>query len=412
MSRAANPQYPRHAEAQIRAALKDTPVVLVNGPRQAGKTTLARQFEGGKRIYHTLDDATVLQGALADPAGFVRDMDSAIIDEIQRAPALLPAIKKSVDEDRRPGRFLLTGSANLLTLPTVSESLAGRMAIITLLPLSPAEVDGRRPDFIERLFAGRFAGPEHLRVGRDLVELVLAGGYPEMLKRTDSRRRQAWARDYLRAIVSRDVREIAEVEKLDQIPRLLRALGLHAAQLANFSQLGGRAGMDDKTTRKYVALLEQLFLVRRLEPWSRSRMKRLIKTPKLHLFDSGLLAALTSTTAAVIAGDRGRFGPLLESFVFSELEKQIAWRDEPCALYFYRDRDRFEVDFVLESDSGQIAGVEVKAAASVGQDDFNGLKKLAAASGKAFSAGVVLYDGETIVPFGDQLYAVPLSCFW
>lgn len=409
---AENTRYPRFAEAQIRAALKDTPVVLVNGPRQSGKTTLVQQFSDKRRAYRTLDDATVLEGALANPAGFIRELDKAVIDEIQRSPVLLPAIKKAVDEDRRPGRFLLTGSANLLTLPRVSESLAGRMEVITLLPLSRAEIRGRKPRFLPEAFAGEISRPSETRVGRDLVDLVLTGGYPEMLRRSDPKRRQAWARDYLQAIVRRDVRDIAEIEKLEQIPRLLRTLGFHAAQLANFSQLGGRIGMDDKTTRKYLAVLEQLFLIRRIEPWSHNRLKRLIKTPKIHFYDSGLLAALTATTAAIITKDRSRFGSILESFVFSELAKQISWLDESGTVHFYRDRDQVEVDFVIENDPGMIVGIEVKATASVGANDFAGLKKLADGCGASFRAGIVLYDGDIVVPFGDRLYAAPISCLW
>lgn len=404
--------FPRFATQIVDTALKDTPVVMVTGPRQCGKTTLVRNLVAGSREFITMDDDTVLAAARNDPTGLVRDLDRTTIDEVQRAPDLLRAIKRSVDEDRRAGRFLLTGSANILALPQVSESLAGRMEIVSLLPLSRAEIRGRRPTFLSAAFAGRIDKPAETMVGKDLVEAVLIGGYPEMLRRKDSKRRQTWALDYTKAIVQRDVRDIAEVEKLDQMPRLLRVLANHSGQLTNFTQIGGQIGFDDKTTRKYVGILEQLFLVRRLEPWFRNRLKRLIKTSKLHFLDSGLLGALLGVTAERVARDRSIFGPLLETFVFAEVLKQSSWLNESYALYHYRDKDQDEVDLVIETGSGTLIGIEVKAAATVNADDFRGLRKLASASGDDFKLGVVLYDGERTVPFGDQLFAAPTSCLW
>jgi predicted AAA+ superfamily ATPase len=263
---------------------------MVNGPRQCGKTTMVRELASRNRTYVTLDDDTVLQSVRNDPSGFARGLDMAIVDEVQRAPELLRAIKKSVDADRRPGRFLLTGSANVLALPQVSESLAGRMEIITLLPLGRSEILGRPAMFLENALAGKIANPLEIIIGDDLVGTALVGGYPEMLRRKDRKRRRAWARDYIKAIVERDIRDIADLDKLAQMPRLLQVLAHHSGHLTNFSQLGGQIGLDDKTTRKYVTILEQLFLVHRVEPWFRNQLKRLVKTPKLHFIDSGLLA--------------------------------------------------------------------------------------------------------------------------
>ena len=402
----------RFSAGRVATALKDTPVVMVNGPRQSGKTTLVRDLVAGKRAFFTLDDETVLEGARQDPTGFMRGLDHTTIDEVQRAPDLLRAIKKSVDQDRRPGRFLITGSANLLTLPTVSESLAGRMEVVTLLPLSPAEIRGRRPAFLRKALTGALVRPPEVMIGDALVHAVLTGGYPEMLRRGESGRRQAWAREYVRAIVERDVRDIADVERLDQMPRLLRVLAHHSGQLTNFAQIGGQNGLDDKTTKKYVAILEQLFLVRRLEPWFRNRLKRLVKTPKLHVLDSGLLAALLGATAERIVRDRSIFGPLLEAFVFSEVLKQGTWLDEACTLSHYRDKDQDEVDIVIENETAGLVGIEVKAAATVNARDFKGLRKLADATGGALRLGLVLYDGEHTVPFGERLFAAPVSCVW
>jgi len=404
--------YPRYAAAQVATALGDTPVVLVTGPRQCGKTTLVRDQVRGKREFLTMDDDTVLASARSDPAGLVRGLDKATIDEVQRAPDLLRSIKRSVDVDRRAGRFLLTGSANLLTVPQVSESLAGRMEIVNLLPLSQAEIHRRKPAFLKAAFKGKLGKPGEAMTGKDLVEAVLTGGYPEMLRRKHPERRRAWARDYIRAIVQRDVRDIAEVEKLDQMPRLLQVLAQQSGQLTNFTQMGGQVGFDDKTTRKYVAILEQLFLVRRLEPWFRNRLKRLIKTPKIHFLDSGLLATLLGATAEGVRKDRAIFGRLLETFVFSEVLKQMPFMETGCTLYHYRDKDQDEVDIVIEDSAGALVGIEVKAGATVNSGDFKGLRKMADASGDDFKLGLALYDGERAVPFGNRLFAAPLSCLW
>jgi hypothetical protein len=348
----------------------------------------------------------------ADPAGFLRSLDRAVIDEVQRAPELLRGIKRSVDSDRQPGRFLLTGSANVLTLPQAAESLAGRMEVVTLLPLSLGEMRRIKPSFLQNAFAGKVRNASDLLVGEDLTTLVLTGGYPEMLERSDPKRRQAWAREYLRALVQRDVRDIAEIEKLDRMTRLLQILAQHSGRLVNLSQIGGQIGLDDKTVGRYVTILEQLFITRRVDPWFRNRLKRLLKTPRLHFLDSGLLAAILGATAQGIAADRSMLGPLLETFVFAELAKQTEWFDEPCALHHYRDKDQDEVDLIIESGAGAIIGFEVKAAASVTGADFKGLRKVANACGTDFKLGAVLYDGDAVVPFGERLYAVPVSCLW
>jgi predicted AAA+ superfamily ATPase len=212
--------------------------------------------------------------------------------------------------------------------------------------------------------------------------------------------------------VQRDVRDIADVERLDQMPRLLQVLAHHSGQLTNFTQIGGQIGFDDKTTRKYVAILEQLFLVRRVEPWFQNRLKRLIKTPKLHFIDSGLLSALLGATPERIAKDRSALGSLLETFVISEILKQVSWFDEGCTVWHYRDKDQDEVDLVIEAGSGAMVGLEVKASATVNAGDFKGLRKLAGACGDDFKLGLLVYDGERTAPFGERLFAGPVSCLW
>lgn len=403
--------YPRFLVPRIEEALADTPVVLIGGPRQSGKTTLARQLAAG-RVFLTLDDAPTLHAAQADPVGLIRSHDTMVIDEIQRAPGLLLAIKQSVDADRRPGRFLLTGSANLMTLPLVADSLAGRIENQVLLPLAQSEIAGAAGcrDWIDQVFAGRIPHPAASRV--DVVERVLRGGYPEALARATPRRRQAWARQYADMLLRRDIRDLVRMDKTEHLPRLLAMLAQVSGQLCNFTQLGSQIGLDHKTVAKYLAVFEQLFLMQRVPAWSGNRLSRLVKTAKLQFIDSGLLAALLEIAEISTIHHRARFGQLLESFVFGELLKFCTWSERRYAMYFYRDKNQREVDFVLEDAQGSILGIEVKAAATVGGNDFAGLRQLAALATDRFAAGIVLYDGDTTLPFGPNLWAVPLGTLW
>ncbi|HZH02631.1 MAG TPA: ATP-binding protein [Myxococcaceae bacterium] len=405
--------YPRFIDRRVREVLADTPVAALNGPRQSGKSTLAMTFAGEKRQYVTLDDQATMVSARRDPVGFIRELDRAVIDEVQRVPELLLAIKKSVDEDRRPGRFLLTGSADLLAVPTVGDSLAGRMEVIPLYPLSRGEVLGRKvPTFLRQVFSGRVPEPAERLLGGWLTSVVLAGGYPEVLARRTDRRRRDWRRAYVQALAKRDVRDISSAEKLDHFPRLIEALAHFSGQLVNLSSVGGELGIDHKTADRYLTILEHLFLVRRVRPWFGNARKRMVKTPKLHFLDSGLWAAVRGVTPLKLKVDRSLFGPALETFVHAELVKQSSWAEERVSLFHYRDKDTVEVDFVLEDEGGGVVGIEVKAAASVGAGDFKGLARLAALAGKDFRAGVLLYDGERKLPFGDRLFAAPVSCLW
>lgn len=404
--------FERFVERRAEEALLDTPVVLVVGPRRAGKTTLVRKMGAVGRSYITLDDQTVLEAAQSDPVGFIRGMDKAIIDEVQRAPNLLLAIKKSVDDDYRPGRFLLTGSANVMTLPRVADSLAGRMETIQMLPLARSEIAGRPPRFLERLFDRQLLKPADAVIGDHLVRLVLLGGFPEAISRESERRRQDWLRSYLTSILTRDLRDIATVEKLTELPKFVRLLAEYSGQLVNYSKFGAGINVSHKTGQRYVALLEQVFLIATLQPWFTNSLKRIVKTPKLHFLDSGLLAAVHGLTFDRVKADRGALGALLETFVFSEILKLMTASDLRLTPHHFRDRDMREVDIVLERDDGMIAGIEVKASATVRSSDFSGLRALAEASGDRFAFGVVLYDSAEVVPFGDRLVAAPLSCLW
>ena len=404
--------YPRWIEPRIDEALLDTPVVLLAGPRQAGKTTLVRQFAERGLHYLTLDDELTLLSAREDPVGMIRNLDRAVIDEIQRVPQLLLAIKKSVDEDRRPGRFLLTGSANLMVLPAVADSLAGRMETLMLLPLSQSEIENRPANWIDRVFAGEILTANPPVLGSNLVERVLRGGYPEAVARPTEKRRTAWARQYIDAIIQRDVRDVAEIDKLDQLPRFLRALAQTAGQMCNYSELGGQVGLDGKTVSRYISVFEQMYLLKRIDVWARNRLKRVVKTPKLQFIDSGLLGMLTNISHKDVQLDKTGYGHILESFVFGELLKHTTTSDDDYRLLYYKDADKFEVDVVIENSAGQLVGVEVKASATVKERDLRGLKKLASLSGDQFTAGVLLYDGDETMPLGSNLWAAPLSTLW
>lgn len=406
------PLYHRLIQARIDEARSDTPVVLVAGPRQAGKTTLVRQVAGQGLRYLTLDDELTLLSASEDPTGMIRGLDRVVIDEIQRAPQLLLAIKKSVDEDRRPGRFLLTGSANLMGLPTVADSLAGRMETLTLLPLSQSELRGNTSNWIDHAFAGKLLEVSAPMTGEDLVEAVLRGGYPEALSRATARRRTAWARQYIDALIQRDVLDVASIDKLDQLPRFLRSLAQVSGQMCNYTQLGGQVGLDSKTAARYVGVFEQMYLLKRIEVWARNRLSRMVKTPKLQFIDSGLLSTLLNLDTTEVQQDRSRFGHVLETFVHSELLKHVTTAEGNYQLLYYRDLDKFEVDIVIENSAEQLIGVEIKASATVKESDLRGLKKLASVAGKQFKLGVLLYDGTETLPLGDGLWAAPLSTLW
>jgi predicted AAA+ superfamily ATPase len=402
----------RHQEERIHQALQDTRVVLLAGPRQAGKTTLAKKLSSRELKFRTLDDPTALAIARSDPVGFIQGGDRMVIDEIQRAPDLLLAIKRSVDEDPRPGRFLLTGSANLMMLPKVADSLAGRMSVIDLLPFSAAEMAGECSRFLSQSFGGAPPRTDRPLGLQALQELVLSGGYPEARSRATWQRRQAWLLDYAKATVERDVHEIAQVDKLRELPRLLRTLAHHSGQLVNHSKVSASLGLTHVTAQRYTGIFEQLYLLRTLPAWAGGGLSRLTRTPKLHFLDSGLLAALRGVTPATLAENRTEFGAILETFVFTELLKQASLETGRFVFSHFRDKEHHEVDVVIEDDAMNVVGIEVKAAATITHKDFEGLRLLATATDKRFRAGIVLYDGKETLPFGERLWAAPISSLW
>ncbi len=365
------------------AALTDTPVVFLNGARQTGKSTLVRDLAEGERParYLTFDDATVLAAARHDPAGFVAGLEGpVIIDEVQHVPDIFPALKLAVDRDRQPGRFLLTGSANILLLPRVSESLAGRMEILTLWPLSQGEIEGVEDNLIDRLFSAQFALPHTSLKGAgtraDLLDRVTRGGYPEALGRKTEERRREWFGSYITTILQRDVREMANIEGLTELPRALTLLATRASSLHNLADISRSIDIPQTTLKRYLTLLETTFLLSPLPAWSSNLGKRLVKAPKLALSDTGLLTYLLGADRERLEEDSSVLGRALENFVVTELRKQSSWSKTKPQLFHFRTQSGQEVDVIMEDAGGHLVGVEVKASATVTSSDFKGLHAL------------------------------------
>lgn len=410
----------RVALHRLEEALADSPVVLVHGARQCGKSTLARVIaDAHDYAYLTFDDETTRAAAESDPIGFIAAAPPRLVlDEVQRVPSLFVTLKAAVDRERRPGRFLLTGSANVLLLPALADSLAGRMEVVRLHPLSQREVakTTARPGLLERLFAGTLAtaSSRHRgeRLGSALGARIVAGGFPPALERKDERRRAAWYASYGDAVLQRDVRELAKVRSLDVMPKLLATAATQTARLFNVAELAAPFQLSRPTIAEYMTLLGRLFLVDLLPPWHDNRLSRLVKTPKLHMADTGLAAALLGVDEDSLAADRPLLGQLAESFVMQELAREASGSPHPFSFFHYRDKDQVEVDVVITRGAREVAGVEVKASATVVASDFRGLRRLAEITGARFRGGVVLHDGEQTLPFGDKLFAVPFRALW
>lgn len=409
------PSYlPRRMHAALEEALADTPVVCVLGPRQIGKSTLVQRF-APDRAYISLDDASFALTAKSDPVGFVNGLpDFITLDEVQQIPELMPAIKLAVDRDRRPGRFLLTGSANLLLLPTLSESLAGRMEIIRLHPLAESEKQQQAGNFLENFLAGKLQAeirPSDPDSAHTLARQLLAGGYPEAFRRSPARAR-VWHRQYLEAIMERDVKSVAQIRDIEGLARTLELLAQQSGALLNVSRLGDALSIARATVDHYLAVLQRLFLIRLIPAWHRNHAKRLVKAPKVHLTDSGLAATLMDLHGQDWNSHRERFGHLLETFVVQQLAAQAAWTDPALKLFHYRDKDQVEVDCVLTRGS-RVWGVEVKASQSISKQESRGLVRLAEQAGEDFQRGIVFYGGNSIIRLGDdRFFAVPISKLW
>jgi predicted AAA+ superfamily ATPase len=404
----------RHSEGLIIEALADTRVVLVTGPRQCGKSTLVSLVAKGRQAeWRNLDTAATRQAAIADPAGFVDSGELMVIDEIQRVPELLLAIKEQVDSDPRPGRYLLTGSARVLALRGLPDTLPGRIESIELWPFSQGEIDGAADGFVDAIFGQGEALALESEISRqEYADRVVRGGFPEALARTNPRRRERFFDSYLADLVARDVSQLSEIERTAEMRALIRLLAARSGQLLVVNAVSSEAGLPASTVHRYLGLLEEVFLVKRIPAWSRNVSTRAIGTPKLAFVDSGIAANLLGAEVRSLLRPGGQFGPLLEGFVLMELARQLTWSRERAELFHYRTKDKVEVDAVLENRQGKVVGIEVKASSTVGPGDFRGLRHLAERIGGDFIAGLVLYTGTQTLSFGPRLRAMPVGALW
>jgi hypothetical protein len=408
----------RHIIDRLLDGLADTPAVLVNGARQTGKSTLVQSTELAEqsRQYLTFDDPGILAAAKRDPNGFVAGLNTAVtLDEVQHVPELFPVIKAAIDRNRQSGRFLLTGSANVMLLPKLSESLAGRMEVLTLWPFSQGEMRGVRESFVDTLFSQKsvgWTGKTATARREELLETILAGGYPLAVARQSATRRDAWFQSYVMTMLQRDIRDLANIADVTAVPRLLSVVAARAGGLLNFADLSRSVALPQTTLKRYFALLEATFLVQLLRPWARNLGKRIIQTPKVYLNDTGLLAHLLGATVDRLKAEGNLAGAVLENFVLMELRKQSTWSATQPELFYWRTASGQEVDVVLEDRAGRVAGVEIKAAATLSGNDVRGLQGLATAAGKHWVRGVVLYTGTEVIPFSGNLHGVPLSRLW
>ncbi len=402
----------RNISEKLLKALKRAPVVFLKGARQSGKTTLMKRALEGYS-YTSFDDLKFLSAAKNDPIGFIANLRKpAILDEVQRVPELFLAIKNYVDLQRSPGIFALTGSANPLIVPHIGDSLAGRIELIELFPLSQGEKMGRKERFIDKLFSEQIhqINPKPL-TNKELCHDLVFGGFPSTQK-VDSEGLYAWINSYLTTVLEKDITDLSKVDGLSQFPNLLSLLATRAGSLLNLSELSRSSGIANVTLSRYVTLLEALFLIIRQKPWHKNLGKRLVKSQKLYLSDSALLLYLLKADQDRLSSDQQIFGKVFENFVITELIKQCSWQSTPVEIYYYRTQTGIEVDAVLENMQGKMVGVEIKSGETVISDDFKGLRHIKEGAGNNFVCGVVLYSGTDIVPFGDRLWALPVSCLW
>ena len=404
--------YRRFIQNSILEALSDTPVIFLRGARQSGKSTLVQTIAKGPypARYVTLDNAGILSAAGADATGFIDGIEKpVVIDEAQRVPELLLSIKEDVDRHRRPGQYILTGSADILTIPKVADALAGRMELMTLWPLSTAEVNDNEGNIIDALFTSDFERKVKSIPGFNLYRSMAAGGFPEPFQRKNPIRRQAWFDSYISTILDRDIKSLSNIQDLTSVPRLLKLLAARISTLHNQSEISRSSGIPNSTLSRYLTLLRATFLIQELPAWSANLGKRLVKAPKLFLVDTGLACALLGFDEEGLREGGEVVGRLLENFVVLELFKHSAWTDRFVRLFHFRSQQGQEVDIVLEDNKGNVVGIEVKLSATPSPKDFYGLNVLKEKLGKKFVRGVLIYTGKEVVPFGKNLHALPIQ---
>lgn len=397
----------RHAKEKVQDALSDTPVVAIVGPRQCGKSTLAREFESD-RTYLTLDDPNDLEFAKTNPLGFLKTHGSGlIIDEIQRAPELFLPLKKVVDENRKPGSYLLTGSANVLLLPKIADSLAGRMEVIDLLPLSQSEIAEKEGDWIQSLFGDDWHTSEY---PESLESRIVRGGFPEIVQR-NPKRRDAWFESYVRTLLDRDVRDIANIDGLVFLPKLLRLLAIKAGEPLNISTLSRETGIAHTTLTRYLDLLKALYLTHDVRAWSSDLTVRLAKSPKSYLVDSGLACYLSGANELRIKSDATLRRSLVETYLASELKKLVSQSSAGAELYHLRTVKNREVAFLIESRNGSVIAVDIEDAPSVSEQSIQKMEYVKEIVGDSFHLGLILHTGTEKRPIREKIWSLPLTHF-
>lgn len=407
---------PRQIRSNLVEALSDTRIACLLGPRQAGKSTLVRAIAADEHParYVTLDDPATLALAREDPTGFVAGSERMAIDEVQRVPELLLALKVVVDTDQSRGRFLITGSANVITHPRVADALPGRVEYLTLWPFSQAELSERRSRFLDAAFAGETPEADNPPIGRAAyADRVVCGGFPEAIRADTARRRRFFA-GYVDSILGREIDELGSVRDAEASARVLRLAAARSAALANMSAIGQELGIDHKTVGNHLRSLEQLFMVVRLPAWHANLGHRVVRTPKLHIADSGLLCSLIGVDAERLTNDGTLAGSVFETFAVTEILRQASSgrMAHDLAFHHYRDQPGNEVDLVLEGLNGDVVGIEVKDSATVQPRDAAGLKLLRDRLGDRFKQGLLLHLGDTAIPIGDRISLVPLAALW
>ncbi len=409
--------YVRNIKKSIIYALSDTPVILVNGARQTGKSTLCKMIMkevGFQGKFVTMDDPSILVAARKDPLGFLEDLGKqVIIDEVQRAPEIFLSIKKLIDEDRKNRRIILTGSANVMMLPKIGDSLAGRIEIHNLWPLSQDEINGKCSNFLHILINVEKKFESSKILWKEIAAKMIVGGYPESLERSTTSRRNKWFADYLTAILQKDIRELSNIEGLTEIPNILKLIASRVGSTINMSDIARLSGVKNTTLKRYIALLEHIFLIIKIPAWTKNTEGSFVKSPKIYLNDTGLLNNLIGLGDDSFLEQRSNAGAYLENFIVMEIIKQLSWSGLYLKAYHFSIHRGAEVDIVLEDRAGGLYGIEIKSSASIQDSDFNSLRKLANLTGNKFKRGIILYTGEQYIGgFGANLQAVPISAVW
>lgn len=405
-------EYIRWHKKTIEEALKTRRIVIVSGARQVGKTTLTKQILNKDFIFRTLDDTSLLKVASEDPSGFLKHTArTMVIDEIQKEPKLLPEIKKIVDVTNKKGQFILTGSADIQSLPTVKESLAGRVKNIHLRPLTQGEILGTKPNFLKNAFNSKFKTQYKNFSKQDILKIALRGGYPEVIPLSAKHRRD-WHKDYLEALINKDLQDIFNIQRNDVLYDLIKVIAAWSSKYMDIKDICSKIELSKQTLKTYVSFFEKIYLCEKLSAWSKSDYDRITKKDKFFMSDTGLMASVLNWHYEDVNLDSDKYGKIIETFVFNELSAQIDLNRD-YSLYQYRDREKREIDFIVEDEKGDIVAIEVKGGSNIGKEDFKHIKWFKANLAKNRKVkGIVLYSGENTLPFGQDMLAVPTASLW